>query len=155
MERPAPREIEPAAVAAVPEPAPAPTPTPRPVKPATPKAPYVPKSAAKAMAAPAPAPESGPEGESAAVEAPIEVPGAKPAGRVRLWIGAGIENGATPENLRELILGSTGEPDASLGRVDVRERHAFAEVPGDRAASFVSRLKRTEFAGKRIKVKIA
>jgi hypothetical protein len=74
---------------------------------------------------------------------------------VRLWIGAGIENGATPENLRELILGSTGEPDASLGRVDVRERHAFAEVPGDRAASFVSRLKRTEFAGKRIKVKIA
>lgn len=89
------------------------------------------------------------------MEAPIEVPGAKPAGRVRLWIGAGIENGATPENLRELILGSTGEPDASLGRVDVRERHAFAEVPGDRAASFVSRLKRTEFAGKRIKVKIA
>jgi ATP-dependent RNA helicase DeaD len=159
VERPAPPEIEPASFAAVPEPVPAPTPTPRPVKPAAPKAPYVPKTAPKAVVAPASVPvaaeESGPEGESAAVEAPIEVPGAKPAGRVRLWIGAGIENGATPENLRELILGSTGEPDASLGRVDVRERHAFAEVPGDRAASFVSRLKRTEFAGKRIKVKIA
>jgi len=82
-------------------------------------------------------------------------PPEKPPGRVRLWIGAGLEQGASVATLRDLILGATGEPEASIGKIDVRERHAFAEIPGDRAASFVSRLKRTEFAGKRIKVKLA
>jgi hypothetical protein len=42
-----------------------------------------------------------------------------------------------------------------LGRIDIRERHSFVDVPGDRAASFVSRLKRAEFAGKRVKAKVA
>jgi hypothetical protein len=42
-----------------------------------------------------------------------------------------------------------------VGRIDIRERHTFVEVPGDRAASFVSRLKRAEFGGKRIKAKVA
>jgi hypothetical protein len=87
-------------------------------------------------------------------EAPGEDP-SKPAGRVRLWISAGEENGVTPESLRDFILGTTGEPAASLGGVDLRARHAFVEVPGDRAASFVSRLKRAEFAGRRLKAKIA
>jgi hypothetical protein len=94
------------------------------------------------------------EAELIAVSA-ADSPPEKPPGRVRLWIGAGLEQGASVATLRDLILGATGEPEASIGKIDVRERHAFAEIPGDRAASFVSRLKRTEFAGKRIKVKLA
>ena len=76
-------------------------------------------------------------------------------GATRLWISTGEESGTTVEALRDFILGTTGEPATSLGRIDIRERHSFVDVPGDRAASFVSRLKRAEFAGKRVKAKIA
>jgi ATP-dependent RNA helicase DeaD len=76
-------------------------------------------------------------------------------GITRLWISAGEEQGATTDAMRDFILGTTGEPAASVGRIDIRERHTFVEVPGDRAASFVSRLKRAEFGGKRIKAKVA
>jgi ATP-dependent RNA helicase DeaD len=76
-------------------------------------------------------------------------------GATRLWISTGEENGTTVEALRDFILGTTGEPATSLGRIDIRERHSFVDVPGDRAASFVSRLKRAEFGGKRIKAKVA
>jgi len=83
-------------------------------------------------------------------------PAAAPTvGITRLWISTGEEQGATADALREFILGTTGEPAASIGRIDIRERHTFVEVPGDRAASFVSRLKRAEFGGKRIKAKVA
>jgi hypothetical protein len=82
-------------------------------------------------------------------------PPAGTVGTTRLWIGAGEEHGATAESLRTFILGTTGEPEASLGPIDLRARHAFVDVPGDRAASFVSRLKRSEFAGKRLKAKVA
>ena len=76
-------------------------------------------------------------------------------GITRLWISAGEEQGATTDTMRNFVLGTTGEPAASVGRIDIRERHTFVEVPGDRAASFVSRLKRAEFGGKRIKAKVA
>lgn len=84
---------------------------------------------------------------------PPAVPGV--VGRTRLWIGVGEEGGADEKGIRDFILGNTGEPASSLGRIDIRIRHTFVDVPGDRAASFVSRLKRAEFAGKRIKAKIA
>jgi len=176
---PAPKPVVAPAPAA---PAPAPAPkvsTPRPA--AAPKTVEAPVAAPTPAPAPAPSRRSAPVAVAPAVEsAPVPPPvkpaapvvvsetekelnaasvgvaaPEKPPGRVRLWIGAGIEQGANAENLRELILGTTGEPEGSLGKIDVRERHAFAEIPGDRAASYVSRLKRTEFAGKRIKVKIA
>lgn len=152
----------PAPKAAVPRPTPAPKPTPppAPVRAPEPLEEYIPEEAIVPVAEARPV-SRGPKvpvvvpvsetekelNEAAAVD--------KPPGRIRLWIGAGIEQGATPENLRELILGTTGEPATSLGKIDVRDRHAFAEIPGDRAASYVSRLKRTDFNGKRIKVKLA
>jgi ATP-dependent RNA helicase DeaD len=101
---------------------------------------------------PTPAPRAN---EALAVDSKSPPPPAGTVGTTRLWIGAGEEHGATAESLRTFILGTTGEPEASLGPIDLRARHAFVDVPGDRAASFVSRLKRSEFAGKRLKAKVA
>ena len=133
----------------------APGPRPAPVE-EGPKAKAIPKatpkatSPAKATAIPvAPRPN-----EAEAVDSKSQPP-APTVGTTRLWISAGEEQGATVDSIRDFILGSTGEPAASLGKIDIRERHTFVDVPGDRAASFVSRLKRAEFGGKRLKAKVA
>ncbi len=128
------------------------TKAPRPAKPATPP-PSTVKAAAKApVLAPLVAGPRPNEAEAVDSRSPA---GAPTVGITRLWISAGEEQGATTDSIRTFILGTTGEPAASLGRIDIRERHTFVEVPGDRAASFVSRLKRAEFGGKRIKAKVA
>ena len=110
---------------------------------ATPKTPKAP---------PAPITPRANEAEAVDSKSPASPP---TVGVTRLWISAGEEQGATADAMRDFILGTTGEPVASIGRIDIRERHTFVEVPGDRAASFVSRLKRAEFGGKRIKAKVA
>lgn len=146
--------------------------------PASPK-PRTPKPAALAPSAPAPTSGTASPTDAVAVTPPLpKTPKAPPApsiprpneaeavdskspaveatvGATRLWISTGEENGTTVEALRDFILGTTGEPATSLGRIDIRERHSFVDVPGDRAASFVSRLKRAEFGGKRVKAKVA
>jgi hypothetical protein len=121
-------------------------------QPEAPKAPKAPK-AAKEPVTPAPAIAPRPnEAEAVDSKSPVAAP---TVGVTRLWISAGEEQGATVDSVRDFILGTTGEPAASVGRIDIRERHTFVDVPGDRAASFVSRLKRAEFSGKRIKAKVA
>jgi len=115
---------------------------------------------ATAPADPAPAAPSLPtprpnEAEAVDSKSSPPPPPSGAVGTTRLWIGAGEEHGATADSLRTFILGTTGEPAASLGAIDLRARHAFVDVPGDRAASFVSRLKRADFAGKRLKAKVA
>lgn len=112
----------------------------------TPPLPRAPKSAPAAIT-PRPNEAEALDSKSPVAEANV--------GATRLWISTGEENGTTVEALRDFILGTTGEPATSLGRIDIRERHSFVDVPGDRAASFVSRLKRAEFGGKRIKAKVA
>jgi ATP-dependent RNA helicase DeaD len=112
----------------------------------TPPLPRAPK-AAQAAITPRPNEAEALDSKSPVAEATV--------GATRLWISTGEENGTTVEALRDFILGTTGEPATSLGRIDIRERHSFVDVPGDRAASFVSRLKRAEFGGKRIKAKVA
>jgi ATP-dependent RNA helicase DeaD len=103
-------------------------------------------------APPAPVAPRANEAEAVDSKSPVTEP---TVGATRLWISTGEENGTTVESLRDFILGTTGEPATSLGRIDIRERHSFVDVPGDRAASFVSRLKRAEFGGKRVKAKVA
>ncbi|MCX6870532.1 MAG: helicase-related protein, partial [Verrucomicrobia bacterium] len=146
--------------------------------PASPK-PRTPKPATLAPSTPAPTSDTASPTNAVAVTPPLpKTPKAPPApsiprpneaeavdsksppveatvGVTRLWISTGEESGTTAEALRDFILGTTGEPATSLGRIDIRERHSFVDVPGDRAASFVSRLKRAEFGGKRVKAKVA
>jgi ATP-dependent RNA helicase DeaD len=147
--KPAIKEVEPAAEPVKEPVAKAPA-QPKPVKAVEPK-PAEPKPAKVRQEIPAPRPN-----EAEAVEPGGEPPAAPGVvGRTRLWIGVGEEGGADEKSIRDFIMGTTGEPASSLGRVDIRVRHTFVDVPGDRAASFISRLKRAEFAGKRIKAKIA
>ncbi len=73
----------------------------------------------------------------------------------RLWLSVGEEHGATDKTLREFVLGTTGEPAATVRRVDLRPRHSFVEVPTDRAQAVLSQLKRAPFGGNRIKAKLA
>jgi hypothetical protein len=119
------------------------------------EAPKTPKASKAAKEPVVPTPVIAPrpnEAEAVDSESPVAAP---TVGVTRLWISAGEEQGATVDSVRDFILGTTGEPAASVGRIDIRERHTFVDVPGDRAASFVSRLKRAEFSGKRIKAKVA
>jgi ATP-dependent RNA helicase DeaD len=73
----------------------------------------------------------------------------------RLWLSVGEEHGATDKTLREFVLGTTGEPETTLRRVDLRPRHSFVEVPTERAQAVLSQLKRAPFGGNRIKAKLA
>lgn len=101
-------------------------------------------------------PASAPRARDAQPEArPEKSAGPKSTEAVRLWIGAGEEDGATEPVLRAFILGQTGLHESVLQRVDIRERHAFVAVPEGVAAGMVAKLKRAEFLGKRIKAKLA
>ena len=76
----------------------------------------------------------------------------QPGTKLRLSIGK--EAGVTPGKLREAILGETGLPASSLGQVDVQAKHATIEISSDQAKSAVTKMKRANIAGKRVKAKL-
>ncbi len=76
----------------------------------------------------------------------------QPGTKLRLSIGK--EAGVTPSKLREAILGETGLPASSLGKVEVQDKHATIEISSDQAKSAVTKMKRANIAGKRVKAKL-
>ena len=78
-----------------------------------------------------------------------------PAGQTRLWMSVGEEMGVTPIDVVNAISGETGLPGKVVGKVDVRERHLFADVATEHVASIVAKLNRAEIKGNKVKVKEA
>ncbi|MCF7764223.1 MAG: DEAD/DEAH box helicase [Verrucomicrobia bacterium] len=153
-------------------PVPAPAARPRPA--AVPKPPTPAKPQAAAVAAPAP--EAKPAGEKTfsdkEILGSIKMPEAQksvqakpapkakasratPADQTRLWINVGDAQGIKPIDIVNVVAGETGLPGKVVGTVDVRERHVFVDVSTEHANSIISKLKRAEIKGQKIKVKLA
>ena len=80
---------------------------------------------------------------------------ATPADQTRLWINVGDAQGIKPIDIVNVVAGETRLPGKVVGTVDVRERHVFVDVSTEHANSIISKLKRAEIKGHKIKVKLA
>jgi ATP-dependent RNA helicase DeaD len=107
---------------------------------------------------PEPKPESKlfikPKAAPAAAPKPKESRGT-PAGQTRLWMSLGAEQGLAPIDVVNSVAGETGLPGKVVGKVDVRERHAFVDVASEHANSIIAKLNRSEIKGQKVKVKLA
>ena len=63
--------------------------------------------------------------------------------------------GITSDDIIAAILGSTGLPAATVGRVDLRERHLFVDVAAEHAQRIISQLNRATLKEHKLKVKMA
>jgi ATP-dependent RNA helicase DeaD len=73
----------------------------------------------------------------------------------RLFISAGEAMGLTHGDVTAAILGETGLPAGTVGKIDIRERHLFVEVAPDHANAIIAKLNRATIQGHKVKVKIA
>jgi ATP-dependent RNA helicase DeaD len=80
---------------------------------------------------------------------------ATPAGQTRLWMSLGVEQGVAPIDFVNSVAGETGLPGKVVGKVDVRDRHAFVDVASEHANSIIAKLNRSEIKGHKVKVKLA
>jgi len=80
---------------------------------------------------------------------------ATPAGQTRLWMSLGVEQGVAPIDFVNSVAGETGLPGKVVGKVDVRDRHAFVDVASEHANSIIAKLNRSEIKGQKVKVKLA
>jgi ATP-dependent RNA helicase DeaD len=78
-----------------------------------------------------------------------------PDTQVRLYINAGEAMGIGTGDVVGAILGETGLPPATVGTVDIRDRHLFVDVAAEHSATIISKLNRTRIKGNSIKVKLA
>ncbi len=78
-----------------------------------------------------------------------------PAGQTRLWMSLGAEQGIAPIDVVNSVAGETGLPGKVVGKVDVRERHAFVDVTSEHANSIIAKLNRSQIKGQKVKVKLA
>ena len=95
-----------------------------------------------------------PKAETAAATKPKESRGT-PSGQTRLWMSLGAEQGVAPIDFVNSVAGETGLPGKVVGKVDVRERHAFVDVASEHANSIIAKLNRSEIKGQKVKVKLA
>jgi ATP-dependent RNA helicase DeaD len=63
--------------------------------------------------------------------------------------------GIGPGDIVGAILGETGLPSGTVGVIDIRDRHLFADVAAEHANAIIAKLNRTQIKGQRVKVKIA
>jgi ATP-dependent RNA helicase DeaD len=106
---------------------------------------------------PKPAPAAAPVVPMSAEDEPsVAKPSRKtPEGQVRLFMNIGSEAAVAPIDIVNSIAGETGLPGNVVGKVDVRERHLFADVAAEHANAIIAKLNRAEIKGRRVKVKLA
>lgn len=75
--------------------------------------------------------------------------------QTRLHMNLGATAGLAPADYVNAIMGETGLPAKVIGKVDLRDRHAFVEVAAEHANAVISKLNRAGIAGRRVKVKVA
>lgn len=73
----------------------------------------------------------------------------------RLWMSVGETQGIAPIDVVNAVSGETGLPGKTVGTVDVREKHLFADVAAEHANAIISKLNRSSIKGHKVKVKIA
>ena len=88
-------------------------------------------------------------------KAKAKVSRAPGAAQTRLWMSVGEEMGVKTGDIVGAILGETGLPSATVGTVDIRERHLFVDVAAEHANVIIAKLNRATIRNKKVKVKIA
>jgi hypothetical protein len=78
-----------------------------------------------------------------------------PADQTRLHLNVGEEMGVVPIDVVNSIAGETGLPGKVVGKVDIRERHAFVDVATEHANAILAKLNRAEIKGHKVKIKAA
>ena len=75
------------------------------------------------------------------------------AGMHRLWLNVGRMDRVQPKDIVGCILGETGLPSASVGRVQLFERHTLVDVSGTFEAQVLEALNRTAIRGRKLRAR--
>jgi ATP-dependent RNA helicase DeaD len=78
-----------------------------------------------------------------------------PDDQTRLHINVGEAMGVVPIDIVNSIAGETGLPGNVVGKVDIRERHAFVDVSAEHANAILAKLNRAQIKGNKVKIKVA
>jgi hypothetical protein len=78
-----------------------------------------------------------------------------PENQTRLYFNVGHEMGVRKEDIARSIQGETALPNAVIGEIDLRERHAFVDVAAEHAQTVIGKMKRALINGRKVKVKAA
>ena len=78
-----------------------------------------------------------------------------PDNQTRLHINVGEAMGIVPIDIVNSIAGETGLPGNVVGKVDIRERHAFVDVAAEHANAILAKLNRAQIKGNKVKIKAA
>ena len=78
-----------------------------------------------------------------------------PDNQTRLHINVGEEMGVVPIDIVNSIAGETGLPGNVVGKVDIRERHAFVDVSTEHANAILAKLNRAQIKSNKVKIKVA
>jgi hypothetical protein len=78
-----------------------------------------------------------------------------PDNQTRLHINVGEAMGVVPIDIVNSIAGETGLPGNVVGKVDIRERHAFVDVAAEHANAILAKLNRAQIKGNKVKIKAA
>lgn len=76
-------------------------------------------------------------------------------GQARIWINVGRKDGVGREDLRELLTGQGALGADQVGRVRVRDKHSFVDVPEEGVDELVSRLSGHSFHDRELAVEPA
>ena len=93
--------------------------------------------------------------ESAAQKKRAKAERKTPDDQTRLHINVGEEMGVVPIDIVNSIAGETGLPGNVVGKVDIRERHAFVDVAAEHANAILAKLNRAQIKGNKVKIKVA
>jgi ATP-dependent RNA helicase DeaD len=93
--------------------------------------------------------------ESASKKNKVKSERKTPADQTRLHLNVGEEMGVVPIDVVNSIAGETGLPGKIVGKVDIRERHAFVDVATEHANVILAKLNRAEIKGHKVKIKAA
>jgi|GEM_PF-1729021 len=77
------------------------------------------------------------------------------SGMKRLWLNIGRMDRIQPRDIVGCILGETGLPSATVGRVQLFERHTLVDVSATFESQIVEALNRAAVRGRKLKAKIA
>ena len=93
--------------------------------------------------------------ESAAQKKRAKAERKTPDDQTRLHINVGEAMGVAPIDIVNAIAGETGLPGNVVGKVDIRERHAFVDVAAEHANAILAKLNRAQIKGNKVKIKAA
>lgn len=76
-------------------------------------------------------------------------------GMVRLFINIGFNQKISPSNIVGAIAGETGIPGASLGHIQIEDKHTYVDIPKEYKSQVLDKMVGASIKGKRVNVEVA